>query len=131
MFAKNWSISSGVISGIASCNSLAGNVIPLLKLDKFSSPVTSTPSKIPSNAAPARPAIAPLANPLAAAFPTSATVPPAAALIALSTTVLNIAALPITPNNAGPPTPAAPIPIVITVKINPLNAATSWSFSIA
>ena len=83
------------------------------------------------NAIPAIPAMAPLTSPAPAVLPTSATVPPAAALIALSTTVLNIAALPITPNNAGPPTPAAPIPIVITVIINPLNAATSWSFSIA
>ena len=129
IFAKNWSISSTDIP--ESAKSTGDTFAFAVKLAKFSSPVTSTPSKIPSNAAPARPARAPLANPLAAAFPTSATVPPAAALIALSTTVLNIAALPITPNNAGPPTPAAPIPIVITVKINPLNAATSWSFSIA
>ena len=81
-------------------------------------------------AIPTVPAIAPLANPTAAVLPTSATVPPAAALMALSTTVLNTAAVPITPNIAGPPTPAAPIPIVITNIIIPLNAATSSSFSI-
>ena len=64
--------------------------------------------------------------PLAMSF----TVPPAAALIAALTTVLNIAAVLITPNTAGPPTPIAPMPIVITVSINPLNAAKSSSFSI-
>ena len=79
---------------------------------------------------PASPAIAPFAAPTAAVLAMSATVPPAAALIALSTTVLNIAVVPIIPSTAGPPAPATPIPIVITVIIKPLNAATSSSFSI-
>ena len=81
-------------------------------------------------ALPIMPATAPFAAPTAAVLPMSATVPPAAALIALSTTVLNIAVVPIIPSTAGPPAPATPIPIVITVIIKPLNAAMSSSFSI-
>ena len=79
--------------------------------------------------APIAPAIAPLTSPAPAVLAASATVPPAATLIAVSTTVLNIAALPMIPRNAGPPTPNAPILIVMTSIIIPLNAAISSSFS--